>query len=408
VNELLVAHPDGQLTVETGEVRQTTVVCSSVGSQPQRLSGHVARLAVAQRLAAFLLVSVPVFACWTIGVNSERDLGRDSQGQPLYDWSNFGRMVDGTAPAPFVTRRILPDATRLVLCLTPDRLWSAFDACVHTDSLVAQRVRRLLAHLNWARERYPQLIVGYLLIWLSLVGFMYSAAHFAGLYYAMDQRLATALGCLLGAGLLGGSGPGFAGYTYDIPNAFLFLLALYAIVADRYWMLAVFLAAVYSKETSCLLILAYAIHRRKQVASGAYWLTLGLMSGAYVGVRAWVAVTWDNPPAADFWFPVRNLYIMGQSAICNCWYLAFLLIGFVRFCRRTWPDVPTDLKWFLLLGIVLLCACFFKGIIEERRDYLEVYPIWALMLVQWAMAEFGLQRLFLPRQPTCTFESGLA
>jgi hypothetical protein len=368
----------------------------------------LARFAAIQRLVAFLLVSVPVFACWTVGVDSERDLGRDAQGQPLYDWSNFGQMVDGTAPAPFVRRRILPDVTRLVVYLTPDRVWKTFDAWVQADNPGGGWGRRLFAYLNWPRERYPQLIVGYLLIWLSLLGFMYSTAHFAAVYYAMDHKLGTVLGCLLGAGLLGGSGRGFAGYTYDIPNAFLFLLTLYGVVADRYWMPAAFLAAVYSKETSCLLLLAYAIHRRKQVASVVYWLVLGLMSAAYVGLRTWVALTWDNAPAADFWFPVRNLYTIGELLICNCWYLAFASVGLVRFYQRTWPDVPLELKWFLLLGATLLCACFFKGIIEERRDYLEAYPIWALMLLQWAMAELGLQQLFLPRQPNPTLQPRLA
>ncbi|HEV3342440.1 MAG TPA: hypothetical protein VG125_18865 [Pirellulales bacterium] len=379
-------------------IAQSTVVRSRAGASPSMRHAPVAWFAAVQRLITFLVVSVPVFACWTVGVDSERDLGRDAEGQVLYDWSNFGRMVDGTAPAPFVRRRILPETTRLVLYLTPDGVWRTFEAWVHADSLGGQWVSRLFAHLNWRRDRYPQLVVGYLLIWLSLVGFMYSAAHFATVYYAMDQKLATAVGCLLGIGLLGGSGPGFAGYTYDIPNVFLFLLTLYAIVAGRCWMPAAFLAAVYSKETSCLLVLAYAMQRRRQVASTSYWLTLAWMSGVYVGVRTWVAMIWDNPPAADFWFPLRNLYALGESAICNCWYLAFAAVGFVRFYGRTWHDVPADLKWFLLLGVVLLCACFFKGIIEERRDYLEVYPIWALILFQWAMVEIGLKHLFVPRE----------
>lgn len=390
------------------DAHPTTFACDSAEFRPGLLPAGVARLAVLQRLVTFLLVSIPVFACWTVGVDSERDLGRDARGQPVYDWSNFGRMVDGTAPGPFVKRRILPDATRLVLCLAPDSMWKTFDSWVHANSLGGRCVGGLFAYLNWRSDRYSQLVVGYVLIWLSLIGFMYSAAHFAGVYYATSRNLATTLGCLLGAGLLGGSGPGFGGFTYDIPNAFLFLCTLYAIVTERRWMPIAFLAAVYSKETSCLLVMAYAIFRRNEVRSLKYWLALALMSSAYIGITATIAMTWNNPPPVEFWFPIRNVQMLGQLAVCNCWYLAFASVGLVRFYMRIWPTVPADLKWLLLLGVVLVSACFFKGIIEERRDYLEVYPICALMLFQWGMAELGLQQLFLPRRREAALQPSLA
>jgi hypothetical protein len=61
-------------------------------------------------------------------------------------------------------------------------------------------------------------------------------------------------------------------------------------------------------------------------------------------------------------------------------------------------QVPRDLLWlFLTMGVVILGAACFKGRIEERRQYLEIYLLAALIFLQWASSSVGIGHLFRPK-----------
>jgi hypothetical protein len=347
-------------------------------------------------LASYALLATIVLAVWARATLTETITGHEPDGEPNYCWANLSKMIDGTAPAPFVTRRLLPDSAAFLAGLVPEAFWNKLRSFLARESFPARHIRGLLDGLGWQPEYYPEVFSGYFLIWLSIIGFMFTCRQLARFFYDMPDRVANLVGGLFGIGLLGGNDSRWCGYTYDIPHAFLFVLTVYAIVASRWWLLPTFILACYSKETALLLIIGYAVVNRHSFRRLTYWLMLVVMGGIYFGIRSWITQHYQSPPGDHFWYPERNLAFLGKQAFYSLWWTFIVVVICIRIylIRR---EVPRDLFWLLLMGVVILGAAFFKGWIEERRQYLEVYPIVGLILMQWASLELGVSHLFRPK-----------
>lgn len=345
-------------------------------------------------LGSYLVLATVVLAIWARANLTESF--KMENGEPSYCWQNLSRMIDGTAPSPFVTRRLLPDCANFLAHMIPEACWNKLKSFLDRDSFPARQMKSVLDYLSWQPEHYPELFCGYFLIWLSIIGFMYTCRQLARFFYEMPDRVADVLGGLFGIGLLGGNDSRWSGYTYDFPHAFLFTLAVYAIVASRWWLLPTFILACYSKETALLLIIAYAVVHRAEYRRLTYWLMLVVMYGVYFGIRNWIGEHYQSPPGDHFWYPERNLAFLAKQAIYSMWWGFLLAVIAIRIyeIRR---EVPGDLRWLLIMGVVILGAAFFKGWIEERRQYLEVYPIVGLIILQWAAMELGVTHLFRPK-----------
>jgi hypothetical protein len=347
-------------------------------------------------LGSYLVLATLVLAVWARATCTETVVGKGKDGEPHYSWANLTKMIDGTAPSPFVTRRLLPDSANFLSQVVPECCWNKLKSFLDGESYPARRLRGALDDLGWKPEHYPQLFSGYFLIWLSIIGFMFACRQLARFFYDMPDRLADVLGGLFGIGLLGGNDGRWSGYTYDFPHAFLFVLCVYGIVASRWWLLPTFILACYSKETALLLIIGYAVVHRQSARRLGYWLVLAVMYGIYINIRTWINEHYQTPPGDHFWFPERNLAFLAKQAVYNMWWLFIMTIVCARIylIRR---EVPRALLWLLAMGLVILGAAFFKGWIEERRQYLEVYPIVGLIVWQWAALELGVSHLFRPR-----------
>jgi hypothetical protein len=183
----------------------------------------------------------------------------------------------------------------------------------------------------------------------------------------------------------------YCGYPYDYPNAFVFALALLGLVGRRWWFPLAFGAAAYSKETAVLLIAAFVlVHLRWR--SARCWLMVALLSGIYCGVRGWIEHHYNSPlPEDGFWFPARNAKLLASIFFSNWWW-PFYAVGAARMAVL-WQQFPCVLRRLLWLVLPMIVLAFFKGWLEETRQYLELLPVFGLLLFHWCMHEAGLGHL---------------
>ncbi len=390
---------------------------------------------MARRLAwaaIYLAASLVIFLAWTAIVRTETRSGEP----PGPSRVSLQKQIDGTAGPPFRNRRLVADLAPLLARLVPPAGWERFTAFVQGDSPPGRWLRRLLDFLHWPAERYPELVAGYFLIWLSVLGFLLVFRRLLALAYEMPPWLGHLAALAAGVLVLGGSDSRWASYPYDLPNLFVFTLALVGILARRWWMLPAFALACHSKETALLLIPAHAWVNRAALlglpqagwcsgpeapprealvpsrsraistvpAAGLgpwqrwwSWLTLLVMVGLYAGLRYWISQRFPGGTTEEFWFPRRNADLLLHQAVYALWWTAPAAVVLARIVllRRILPRHVL----VLLAGMTaaLVGAGFFKGWIEERRQYLELLPLAVLIGVRWAAAELGLDWLVVTR-----------
>jgi hypothetical protein len=341
---------------------------------------RLALLAVVYSCAALAVAS-----CWTFAARSEWYANR---------YNSIVAIADGSAPAPFVQRRLVCDTARALAAVVPESTWQQV-----TDFLAGNpRLTALLRdRLCWRAEDYPLLLSATLLIWLSVVGFMFVCRWIAQTVYESPPWLADLAGLVLGLAFLGAGTAyrHYQWYPYDYPNAFVFALVLGAQLARRPWAVVAFALAAYSKETSLLLIVSYVL-LEPEGRGRRYWSTLAAMSLMFLGCRLWLALAYDSPPGGDFWYPWRNSVFILRNLALDFWPLPLLFVALWRFAA-CWPTFPRSLRTLLVLLVIQASLSFFKGWIEEKRQYLELVPIVGLLLMQWVLTEVGHGRLMVPR-----------
>jgi hypothetical protein len=349
-------------------------------------------------LPCYLLLALGITTVWTRCARTESysetlDVVDPSGKGYSSRFNSIVRSAEGTALSPFVKRRLLVDLSRGIVAVLPSSTWTGLEQALAGPGALPTWLRERLTYLGWKVEHYPLLFTATILIWMSVAGFMATCRWLVQLLYAAPPWVADVLGGLLGIALLGGNGDWhYSGYPYDFPNAFVFTLTVAALIGRRWWFVLPFVAAVYSKETSILLLFAYALLATNR-RSLTFWGTGVVLAAVYVWLRYWIHITYPSPDGG-FWFPTRNLrYLVKQTFYL--WYLPFLGVALARFLalRKQYPAV---LKRLSVLALPLLGLALFKGWIEEMRQYLEMLPIFGLMVLQWTMHEAGLGRLLRP------------
>jgi hypothetical protein len=350
-------------------------------------------------LPCYLVLALGVTALWTRGAKTEwcsdsLDVVGPSGQYYSSRFNSIVRIAEGTALSPFVKRRLLVDLSRCLVAVLPSSTWVALHEWLGSPGAVPTWLHQQLDFLSWKVEYYPLLLTATGLIWLSVAGFMASCRWLVQFWYETPAWMADLLGAVLGIALLGGNGDWhYSAYPYDFPNAFVFTLTLAALLARRWWFVLPFVAAVYSKETSILLIIAYVLVARDR-RSLSFWTVGAGLCAVYILLRGWIEVTYPSPEGG-FWFPMRNTkYLLMQ--VFYLWYLPFLGVALARFLALR-EKYPVLLKRLSLLAVPLLGLALFKGWIEEMRQYLEMLPIFGLMLLQWTLHEAGFRDLLRPR-----------
>ena len=340
-----------------------------------------------RRLTVTLLYAVAaaaVAALWTLRAKTENQSN---------NWASIVAIADGSAPRPFVKRRLLCDAARVVAAAVPAPAWEAASGAIDRRPALARLVRD---RLGWEREDDPLLLSATALIGLSAFGFMAATRWLVWTVYVTPRPLADLAGLLLGLALLGGGGDvRFGWFPYDIPHAFVFALTLAAVLARSVWVLPAFAAAAYSKETSVLLIPAVFLARGGRPNRETV-LTAGAMALTFLVVQQSLSASF-GPGPGGFWFLGRNArWLAWLFAYDAWWYYPPLVVSAVRIARLR-GHFPGPLRRLAVLAVVPLALAFFKGWIEEKRQYLELIPILGPLLIQWVLVELGFSRLMRAR-----------
>jgi hypothetical protein len=346
------------------------------------------------RFVIFLACSVVIFLVWMIAAKTER-LANSVTGEA--EFNSIVRTADGSGFKPFVYRRLLPDSARLVAATVPLQVWNAIDQALEPSTPILGRVGQVLEnYFNWQRKDFALLISAHLLVFLSVLGFLYSVCAFGSTQYVIEPKFTTVVGVFFGFALLGGIGP-WGSYCYDFPNVLVFTLTLWTIAAERpilHWVLLVL--TFYSKETSLLLILAWALAHIEERDQQGFWLNLAAQTAVYALIRLSIYWRFSASPVHEFSLFGRNLIFLRAAAYQMDWFWAILAVPIARLVqiRRQLPTLLA--RWVLLLPAILLPALL-RGWIEERRAYLEMLPIIGLLFLQWATIELGYERLLKPR-----------
>jgi len=298
-------------------------------------------------------------------------------------------IAKGSAPSPFVKRRLICEVALLLTRLTPEELQTRLIRTIDNNPLLSQIVH---INLGWPSDQIPLLVFATFLICITVFGFMCATRVIILCEYDTAPWLANIAALIIGFGLLAGGGDGhYPLYPYDLPNAFFFSLTLVCILKDTWWLLGSFCIAAYSKETSLLLMFAYILLANKWL-SWRFIVNLVLMSLIFAVARMWINYRFQAPDPDEYWFPLRNANILEQAAGCY-WLFPLHVVLCIRFIRL-WPAIPLSLRKLMVLCPILLGIAFFKGWLEELRQYTELLAILGPVAVQWACVELGFGHLF--------------
>jgi hypothetical protein len=321
--------------------------------------------------------------------------------RPEDHFNSIQALVDGTVTVPFLRRRLMPDAATALSKALPPAGSAVYDRLVALDLKLAGRLGGTKSPISdgWDHTRLPLLVASFIVIAGSVFGFTAICRALVRHFYVAPSWMTDGLAGLLGISLLGSSTDlHYALYPYDYPQACVFSLGILGVVKRAWWFVPVFLVAAYSKETSLLLVVALVAvtwepGSWRRLTS---WLAPIALTLAFLAVRSYIAWRYPAVPTTSFWWPTRNLGWMRNSALLFSWMLPFFLVGFVRIGRML-PRVPVELRRLTCLLPILLGLSFFKGWIEEMRQYGELLAILGLVVAQWLSEELGFERFLVPR-----------
>jgi hypothetical protein len=316
----------------------------------------------------FVLVALYIFAVWVWGA----DKGNTSlNGDPR---SPLAGLIYGTAHKPFVSRALVPAATRLVVGALPDsaRAWI-------TESLTASpKFLKEAARLGWDLRMLPEYVVALSFACAALIAFPFVMRRMVRELYETDDSMETILPVMLLLGL-----PPFfrvgTHYIYDFP-ALLFFSLGFLLLLQKNWTLfyPVYVLGCFNKETMVLLSIAAVLLYWRRLP----WKTLAghVVSQAALYVLTRVILGWvfaaNQGGEVEFhlWGNVHNALLpYSIGGFCIACLLVYATA--YEFGRKPWA--LRRAAW-LLVPFVLLLVTFAWA--EEIRDLYEIFPIYGLLI----------------------------
>lgn len=323
----------------------------------------------------YLFLSVLVFSMYI------KDPGINGYHTVMY-----GDMIYGKAHKPFVSRILLPGATRVVSSLIPESTKHSVINVVDENILL----RDLFLKLNWEKELAVEYGVGLFFMFSSMIGFSFAISYlFKSIFLAPDRFIdAVRIFALIGLP------PFFKYYShiYDFSSLFLFTVGL-AFLYRKKWKAMMFLFAIacFNKETIILLTFLFVIHYYdcKRIETQLFVKLLFLQIGIFILSRVILSFLFmDNAGG------VIEYHLIGHNTGLIHSYsfetLAAVLFLFLLVAYR-WNEKPRFLKNGLWIILPLFSLTLFFGLLDELRDYYEAYPI-VLILISVSIARLiGIQ-----------------
>jgi hypothetical protein len=289
-----------------------------------------------------------------------------------YERAEFGEMVHGQAWRPFVTRALFPAVVRFAAQAVPARIESAI-----AGSALATRI---VAWLKWEPSLYREYLTAFVLT-VACVALL--SLVLQRLWAAMFRSPAGYGEAFSILGLLGIPALyKFYSYIYDLPFLLLYTACL-LMIAQRRWVayFMLFGLACLSKETSVLLILVFAayFYRSAHADRRTYWRFIAFQLLVLVIARAGLGWVFRENPGSmlEFHLLDYNVGLLSRpwslNAVVTWGVLAALVLA-------DYGQKPWLLRVAAAMLIPLLALCLFFGLLDELRDYYEVYVPIALLV----------------------------
>ncbi|MFQ5805956.1 MAG: hypothetical protein ACE5I3_05855 [Phycisphaerae bacterium] len=311
-----------------------------------------------------------------------------------YDRAMFADMVYGTAHKPFVYRALLPTAVRLVASGMPSEAKARFTQALADTAAIDN----LFKILGWEREYLVEYFIAIVPLYLCLWGFVWSLRYLLRGVYHVSAKVQDVLTLVALVGLT--QFFRYYSYLYDLPNVFLFTLALALMVRSKWKsFLLVYLIACLNKETTILLTMIFAIHFLKQasMSRAVFGALLPIQLAIFGLVRLVLFVAFrDNPGSfVELHVPHHNLDLLGAYPLATVFgWCGLALLLFYR-----WSAKPAFLRHSLWIVVPLVVLTFFFGYLDELRDYYEAYPIVLLLLLHSVSRIWGFEVTSADRMP---------
>ena len=297
--------------------------------------------------------------------------------------SMFSEMVYGTAWKPFVYRTLLPTSVRIISGVIPESIHETLTEKVESSNFLALALQKLV----WESEYITEYLVAMVLMYFSLLGFVYVFRKLFDEIYSSPLWFKNVVSVIMLLVIPAMFQPNYSNYVYDFPALFLFTLGL-LFLKQRKWnhFLILFLIACFNKETIILLTMIFAIHfyNDKEMERKFYYKLIAaqLLIFGFIKILLFI-LFFDNPGGiVEFHLIDRNYLLFNGYSLTT--FVVLLIITLTIFSG--WSEKPKFLKDALWIGIPLLILTLLFGFFDELRDYYEVLPV-IILLISYSIAK---------------------
>lgn len=303
-----------------------------------------------------------------------------------YERAMFADMVYGKAHKPFVYRMLLPAAVRLTMAVIPSHVRRSL-----TESMGRNPIAdKVFSKLRWEKEYAVEYGIALVLMFLSLLGFVFSIRYFFASVFSAPRIFGDVVSLVALLGLP----PFFQNYSYlyDFPTLFLFTLSLALMVRARWRLfLPVFVITCLNKETAILLTLIFTIHffNKEKLDRSLFGRLLLYQLAVFLLIKGALFLIFENNPGSfvEFHFVNHNLLRLEPYPLSTV--LTWIAVATLIFYK--WYDKPD----FLRHGSWIIAPLFFLtllfGYVDELRDYYEAYPIVVLLMTHTVGNVLGVE-----------------
>ncbi|MCW8803405.1 MAG: hypothetical protein OQK57_03320, partial [Ignavibacteriaceae bacterium] len=292
-----------------------------------------------------------------------------------YERAMFSEMVYGTAWKPFVYRTLLPTTVRLISEVIPESIHYRVSEKVEGS----KSMMLVLGKFKWESEYITEYIIALILMYFSLLGFIYVFRKLFDEIYASPLWFKNLISIIMLLAL-----PTmfqYYSYLYDFPTLLLFTLGL-LLLSQRKWnyFLVLFFIACFNKETIILLTMIFAIHFYKddKVKRKLYYQLIAVQLIIFGVVKILLYTLFNNNPGGfvEFHLIDRNYLLFNGYSLMTFVTLLIVLLSIFN----KWNEKPKFLKDSLWIALPLLILTLFLGFFDELRDYYEVFPVVVLLI----------------------------
>ncbi len=304
-----------------------------------------------------------------------------------YSRAKFVDLIEGTADAPFVFRRLVPDILHIFRSVFPES-WR--ETVLNTlPELNEFSQAALLTDTSYGVE----LGVFAFLSFLSFLLFLYSLRKLLLLNFITSKITADLTPCFISLFLpifyLEGSH-----FPYDLPALGLFTAALATLQAGQYILYTFFFAlAVWNKETALLLgVVAFThLYDKQKATKTTFFLILQL--AIFLLIRDIISFLWRAPSQSHLGMETHleeNLFHIwrGDYLLQIGTLLAVSIASLLLFSN--WRLKPVFLRRAFIISPLIALLYLYGGVWGEIRVFYEAFPIVALLIFQSACLIGGI------------------